>query len=128
MRQLGRSRRRGPAFVTGLLASVLLLVVSGAFTGCGVLDEFERQVAADIEDNPVILEHIGDIESIETDWTATGEEPGDDVFVFRLKGSKGDGLLTAECITVDADHEDVVSGSLKLPSGTTIDLFDKAVP
>ena len=92
-------------------------------TGCGVLGEFERQVAEDIKDNPVIRRHIGDIESIDIDWTATGEEPGDDVFVFSLKGSNGEGVLTAECITVDATHEDVVSGSLRLPSGESIDLF-----
>lgn len=94
-------------------------------TGCGLLAEFERQVAVDIENNPVIVRYIGDIDAIEIDWTATGEEPDDDVFVFRLSGSKGDGVLTAKCITIDADHEDVVSGSLRLPSGETIDLFGR---
>lgn len=94
-------------------------------TGCGLLAEFERQVAVDIEDNPVIVRYIGDIDTIEIDWTATGEEPDEDVFVFRLSGSKGGGVLTAKCITVDADHEDVVSGSLRLPSGETIDLFER---
>ena len=52
-----------------------------------------------------------------------GEEPDEDVFVFNISGSKGQGVLTAECITIDADHEDVVSGSLRIPSGEVIDLF-----
>ena len=104
------------------LAMTLALV---AATGCGLLDAFENQVAADIKDNPVIVQHIGEIKSIDTDWTLTGEEPKEDVFVFRLSGTKGDGVLTAQCITVDADHEDVVSGSLKLPSGETVDLFGR---
>ena len=100
-------------------ATFFVLVASG----CGLLDDFEQQVAADIKDNPVILRHIGDITSIDTDWTATGEQPGDDVFVFRLTGTKGEASLTAECITVDAEHEDVISGSIRLPSGETIDLY-----
>ncbi len=103
---------------------VLLLLLASASLGCGLLAEFEQQVAADIQENPVIREHIGEIQRIETDWDATGEAPGDDVFVFRLDGTLGSGVLTAECITVDADHEDVVSGSLRLPSGRVVALFD----
>ena len=99
------------------------LVVCFTASACGLLDEFERQVAEDIKANPVIVNHNGEITAIEVDWTATGEEPDEDVFVFNLTGTKGNGTLTAECITVDADHEDVVSGSLQIPSGETIDLF-----
>jgi hypothetical protein len=102
-------------------ATLLTLVVSG----CGLLEGFEQQVADDIKDNPAILQHVGVISSIDTDWTATGEEPGDEVFVFNLSGTKGDAVLTAECVTVDADHEDVVSGSLRLPSGDVVDLFGR---
>ena len=116
----------GPAVPArlGLALVLLCLGVSSLFaSGCGLLADFEQQVAEDIKDNPVIVQHIGEITSIDVDWTATGEEPGDDVFVFHVNGTKGEGLLTAECITVDADHEDVVSGSLRLPSGETFDLF-----
>lgn len=117
-----RSRQRhGAALRLLFLGSVTLVAL--AASGCGLLDAFEQQVAADIKDNPVILEHVGDITSIETDWTATGEAPGDDTFVFQLSGTKGEVILTAECITVDADHEDVVSGSILLASGETVDLF-----
>ena len=104
------------------LATALFVLVA---SGCGALDDFEQQVAVDLKGNPVILRHIGEITSIDTDWSATGEEPGDDVFVFRVTGTKGDASLVAECITVDADHEDVVSGSLRLPSGETVDLFGR---
>lgn len=99
------------------------IVVSFVVSACGLLDVFVDQVQADIEGNPVILRHIGTIDSMEIDWSATGEEPGEDVFVFRIKGSKGQGLLTAECVTVDADHEDVVAGKLELSSGETYNLF-----
>ena len=102
------------------LSCLGLLALTAA---CGLMDEFERQVAADVQGHPAIVQHIGDIHTIAIDWSATGDEPGDDVFVFRLTGTKGEGVLTAECVTVDADHEDVVSGSLRLPSGQTINLF-----
>lgn len=106
-----------------ILLLLLAIAVIVTVAGCGLLDEFEKQVAADIKDNPVVVQYIGDINSIETDWTATGEEPDENTFVFRISGTKGEGMLTAECITIDADHEDVVSGSLELASGETIDLF-----
>jgi hypothetical protein len=111
-----RARVRRPSRAV-LLPSILLA------SGCGLFGEFERQVAADIKDNPVILQHIGDISTIKIDWTATGDAPGEDVFVFHVRGSKGEGVLTAECVTVDADREDVVSGTLRLSSGDTVDLF-----
>jgi len=112
-------RARRSASLIAWCSTLLILFASG----CGLLDEFENQVAEDIKENPVIVRYIGDITSIEVDWTATGDEPGDEVFVFRVSGTKGEGVLTAECVTVDADHEDVVSGSLRVPSGKSIDLF-----
>lgn len=121
LRDLGSWQRHRAAARWLGLATLLLLTAPG----CGLLDDFEQQVAADIKDNPVILRHIGEITSIDTDWSATGDEPGDDVFVFRVAGTKGEASLVAECITVDIDHEDVVSGSLRLPSGETVDLFGR---
>ncbi|MHC4933390.1 MAG: Coa1/Tim21 domain-containing protein, partial [Planctomycetota bacterium] len=76
--------------------------------------------------NPVILEHIGRIESIEFDFMATGAAQGDDTLVFNLKGTKGEGVLTAEVITIDDEHEEVRSGFLRLPSGERVDLFPEA--
>ena len=52
--------------------------------------------------------------------------PGENVFVFEISGPNGEGTLTAECITVDAEHEDVVSGKLRLASGEGFNLFRMA--
>ncbi|MBW3597480.1 MAG: hypothetical protein KY475_09430 [Planctomycetes bacterium] len=87
------------------------------------LDEFDRQVQADVEDHPLIVEHIGAIQEFRHDWDASMEEPGEDVWVFDIRGEKGSGRLRAECITIDADTEDVTSGQLILDSGETIELF-----
>ena len=84
---------------------------------------------ADIEDNPVILEHIGAIQEIELDFGATTAIKGeaDNVFVFQLKGGKGNGTLTATVVS-EGDHEHVVAGKLRLPSGETVDLFPDGPP
>lgn len=106
-----------------ILAGCGFLIVAGccgfAFWGWGL---FTDQAKDALNANPVIQEHIGNIESIETDFTATGNAEGDDVFVFRIKGPKGSGVVTAEFISTGADSEEVRSGTLELDSGETYDL------
>ncbi len=107
---------RSAAVVVG---SMLVLTAAG----CGLFDVFIDQVKADIKDNPVIVQHIGTIQSMEIDWAGTGSEPDENTFVFNVTGSKGSGVLTAECITIDANTEDVRSGKLETSAGQTFDLF-----
>lgn len=85
-------------------------------------DEFTRQVRVEVEDNPVILEHIGSISSFEYDFDRSMNEPGD-IYVFHLSGDNGSGTLRAECITIDADHEDVPTGELIMDSGESYQIF-----
>ena len=87
------------------------------------LDEFDRQVQVEVEGHPVIVEHIGAIQEFSHDWDASMAEPGEDVWVFDIRGEKGSGRLRAECVTIDADTEDVPSGELILDSGQTVQLF-----
>lgn len=109
--------------VVGLVC--VLLCCGGAFYlvsfGTDVLGE---QVRAEIEDNPVIQEQIGTISTFELDLAKSTAAAGDDAFVFRIEGDKGAGYLTVESVTVDADHEAVTDGSLKLDSGESFLLFD----
>ncbi|MHC4816924.1 MAG: Coa1/Tim21 domain-containing protein [Planctomycetota bacterium] len=123
--------RTRTAVSSGRAATVILIVIGAVvviavglyfLVGWG-LDMVSEQVKADIQDNPVILEHIGRIESIEFDFMASGAASGDDTLVFNLKGTKGEGVLTAEVITVDDEHEEVRSGTLRLASGEKVDLF-----
>lgn len=87
------------------------------------LDDFDRQVQADVHDHPVILERIGTISEFKNDFDLSLEEDGEDVWVFRIQGEKGSGVLRAVCVTIDENHEDVVSAELKLESGETIQLY-----
>ena len=86
-------------------------------------DPFAEQVRADIAEHPVIVEHIGEIQEFDYDEDRSLEEEGEDVFVFRLRGDKGGGVLRAACLTVSDDEEDVVSGELIMESGEEYQLF-----
>ena len=114
---------------------ILLLVGGGAmFLLCcgglgGVaffgLNLVAREIETELRDNPVIVEHIGEIEEFDVDWTGSFAAE-DDIFVFDVRGSKGSGEITAESITNDDGDEDVVSGSLRMKDGTTFDLFPES--
>ena len=112
------------AGVCGLLLIAVVVAGLSFLFGFGV-DIFADMVRRDIQSNPVIVEQIGAIEEIELDLVATANEEHAEVFVFRLKGAKGQGTLTARCVTSEDDIETVVEGSLLTPSGETWDLFSE---
>lgn len=78
---------------------------------------FVLQANAAMQAHPVVRRHIGDIREAVFDrdasWAADGER-----YIFDLKGSKGQGRLEAEFITVDADSERIGEGELVMADGT----------
>jgi hypothetical protein len=113
--------------VVGLIGTLLCAGVcgGGAFWGWGL---FEEQAQQALSQNEVIVEHIGEIQSMEIDLMGTGDAadagtPGGETFVFRIEGSKGSGVVTAEFVTNEADAELLTSGTLTLSNGEVIDLF-----
>jgi hypothetical protein len=67
------------------------------YFGWGQMNEMVKQ---QIQNDPVIQEHIGEVYSVSANVMATGQEvqanpppPGDNVLVFDVKGSKGSGQL-----------------------------------
>ncbi len=120
-------KRRKLLFV-GIAGFVFLIVVGIgglAFWGWNL---FADQAKVALNKNSVIRQYIGQIEQIEVDLIATGNEEGEDVFVFRIEGPKGTGVVTAEFVTIDADAEEIRSGSLQLPTGETYDLLAENLP
>lgn len=79
-----------------------------------------------VQDNPVLLRHMGAFE-LELDWSRSMAAEEQDVFVFRVKGTKGEGRLIARTLTLDDGGEAVLSGALRLASGETIDILAAAV-
>ena len=66
----------------------MLACMSIVSASCGFFADFETQVAEDIKDNPVIRMHIGTIDSIDIDWSKTGDEPARTCSFSRLAAPK----------------------------------------
>ena len=112
--------------IGGIIAALLLGfigIVGIGSLGFWGLDMFTEQARDALDENPVIQEHIGKIDQIDMDFTATGAASGDDTFVFEISGPRGKGVVTAEFITIDEDSEEVRSGTLRMSSGESHDLF-----
>ena len=134
------SRRRQSGKGLGgclLIAGILfaLVVACGYFGykyGIGVMEE---QVVAKLQDNPVIREHLGNLEKLEFDMMATaavaeeeakqaeeGSTPGSTKLVFDATGSKGKGRITIVVPDEDSDEIVILSGVLRTADGEILDL------
>ncbi|MCH5377557.1 MAG: hypothetical protein JJ992_26670 [Planctomycetes bacterium] len=80
------------------------------------------QVEDQLADNPVLKEHIGEIEAFDLDWSRSFADEDDDTFVYQVRGTKGEGRVTVKHITDDSGDQEIVSASLRLSSGETFDL------
>jgi hypothetical protein len=123
--------KKGPNWFLIIGVGIGALVLGGAAVGvccCGGLglavpaltqvvgDEVAKQVA----DDPVIQEHIGDIETITYNFTESMEASadGDERMAFDVSGSKGSGLLIVEGAN-SGDEIDITYGELIMPDGGT---------
>ena len=55
--------------------------------------------------DPVVAAQLGAIRKVTLDEAASMDEPGPDVLVFDVEGSRGKGRVTARFITVSATQE-----------------------
>lgn len=103
----------------GVVGGGVLLVCCGGAASVFVFGTrvMGKQVAEALRDNPVIREHIGEIQSCDVDFTASAAQEGQDTMVFNVKGSKGSGTLIADTDSSDPDSETVRSAKLRLPDG-----------
>jgi len=90
------------------------------FVNSTLSTEYQRQLA----DNPVIVEQIGEIESLEFDFAKTfdeaqkaGERGDNPKLVFQIEGSKGSGTLMIQ--QDDGDDLGIKSATLVMPDGTS---------
>lgn len=83
--------------ITGVLGFVVCCGGGVAVTQFGLTmlaGEFKKQ----LDGNPVIVEHIGDIESLEMSWSDTfagaqNADGGAEELAFQIKGTKGSGVV-----------------------------------
>ena len=119
-----------PRFLLWGCGGCAVVAILGATIGGWIvlslgLAVFAGEVEADLRDNPVIIEHLGRIEEFEVDLGKSIVTAGEEDYVFRARGTKGSGLITATCVTNDSDVEEVVAGTMQLESGETLDLFPR---
>ena len=122
----------------GCLIAVLVVILLAVLVCCGGgfavyyvgVGEWSNQVRITVEDNPVITEHIGDVESLEFNLLATAEagqeaeQSGDSTpIVFEISGSKGEGQLLLMPNTTGGSE--FSSGTLVLSDGSRLPIaFD----
>jgi hypothetical protein len=121
--QKPRSRRRFWIFVgVGVLLLVVLCCAGVIGLGFYGFNLIETEVRDLVRDDPVIVEHIGEIETFDVDFNASGDIKDDDTFVYQVKGTKGSGVLTVRHITDDKGDEVIQSAELRLPDGRVLKL------
>ena len=81
-------------------------------------EEYDAQARAAMQVDPVVSAHLGAIRKVVLDDAASMEEPGPDVLVFDVEGSRGKGRVTARFLTVSATQEALGPGVLVMADGT----------
>lgn len=113
---------------SGVWIALLIVAIlgGGAFVCCGGgiliawfgLNVVAQEVADELRDHPVIQEQLGGIEDIDVDLAASAAKDDNEEFVFKVRGPKGSGTLTARTITDINGNEQVERASLRTANGT----------
>ena len=127
--QSSKSKRSGNKKSTKWIWITLAIVFSSMFLFCivgviGVIFLGLGMVAADVEvevrDRPAIRENIGEIEEFNINYSKTAAHEDDEVFVFDVEGTKGDGEVTAKIETNINGEEEIIWAELRTSAGDTI--------
>ncbi len=114
----------------------LVVVAPLCCLGCGGLllhfgfEVVEGEIVADLNTDPIIQQHIGQVVSAEIDlWDSFQEDMKNPVeddeeswYVFDIQGTKNRGRVIGKSVTNDDDLEEFRDGRLILPSGLIVKL------
>jgi|GEM_PF-5380673 len=111
--------------------AIVILIIGTVLGGIGCcggffyfgLNVFNEEIKAQIKDNAILQEQLGELESMSVNFVKTGEANNDDVIVYDVKGSKASGTLAVEHTSNGAGDILVVSAQLTLSDGQTFELF-----
>lgn len=127
-------QQRGSNVWLWVLAAVGSIFLIGMVVCCGagyfLVDAGKKMIAdgaaQELRDNPIVQEHIGEIDEIEIDFgeviSNAQDQDEDDLsitFVFRVKGSKGSGKIL---MRQDDGDEAIASAQLVMDDGTQYEL------
>lgn len=122
-----RKRNLLLAFAVGLGMGAVFLCCGGGVllvnVGTGMLASEIQQLLAD---NPLVQEHLGEIQSFEMDFTDSLNEGDEDTYVYEAVGTKGSGHFVVEHVTDDAGDEELVHATLKMSGGLTVNVYPLA--
>jgi hypothetical protein len=93
------------------------------------LGAIETQARPEIANNPVVVEHVGQIRSFKMDWTATfneAQQQHENTFVFDVTGDKGSGRIVALLLPGGANPMALQSGQLTMSTGEVYELVEGA--
>lgn len=121
-------KKRGKGCLIGCtIAGVLCLMVCcggglmvSRFVSTTIAAEYQRQLTG----NPVIVERIGEIESVQINWSATIEEAqkagqeGESRLVFDIKGDKSSGKVVVDPNQSGGSGVELGSAVLVMPDGS----------
>jgi hypothetical protein len=116
--------------IAGLVCVLLCcggVLMFGQFISTTLATEYQRQ----LEGNPVVVEHIGEIDSLDVDWMTTwsktmeeaekqqqGQQGSDAMLVFNIEGSKGSGQIILVPDEGGGDGPGMNSAKLVMPDGS----------
>ncbi len=108
-----------------VLVGGFFLICCGGFGGLTYfgLDIVSSEVESQVRDHPTIKAEIGEIKSFDMSLTKSAHIREDDVFVFDVQGTKGDGEVTAKIFTNSEGMEEIIRASLKTSTGRTMSLI-----
>jgi hypothetical protein len=118
----------------GMMWLWILLGVGGGMLffccgGCGALMMFgfnleEQELKTRLEDNPVIVEHIGKIVSLETKYGKSFAEDDPNMFFYHIVGTIGEGELVVQEEGFSFEEETKIEwAKLRLESGEEFDVL-----
>ncbi len=118
-------RKRGVGFWIFVGCGTALLLAAACCGGVFFLaklafKEFESAVQTELADNPILREHLGEIEDVAFDWEGVIQEEGD-VMVFSVRGSRATGTVRVH--REDLEDGEILRAQLQLPSGELVDLL-----
>jgi hypothetical protein len=120
-------RSSSGCWIWAIVAGVGLLLLMCCGGGVLLVGFGLQIVTTEIEDqlsgNPILQEHIGEVQSFEMDWSRSFADEDDDTFIYQVRGTQGEGRVTVKHITGDDGNEVILSAELRLPNGETIDLM-----